>query len=499
MTRGMGSKRRNRLMSRLRGQRGVAMVTVMFVGASLSVVASAAAFMTIQELRSSTDDRKAATALSIAEAGVDRMIEHLRRGTLSWGQIRLAGCGTNPPITLSGTFGGSRNFTSTLTVYNPSAANPVDRIPTATNQAACAGRPLHPRFSQAFAISSTGSHPTATRVVRQEIFIKALNLPIGVYSEDLQAGGTANSISISMFVSGDVPRGRSKFEFSGTDPYYTLGDFWPALSSTTFVPAALHATGSINLNTGGGPQYEHKTSPATATINCTANGLNNGQSQFDQSGQGGAILSGPPCAGQSLARPPTSLFTATDLNRVISQKNLTEQDYLALKQSAQRTGLYCFIPTTGAASCTRQGNPWAFNPTSGNVQDGDIAPILSATKNFVAYFDYQDASKAMTSNEIKWKADVWPCDNDPNLNKSVLLIVRQGSLSLESGMEINGAILAADGAVRARGNMQVNGTIISKSFDNSGQSTFSMDACWINNMPGPFLDVTPGKWAEVDR
>jgi hypothetical protein len=487
------------LMDRLRDQTGVAMITVLFVGASLTAVGSVAAFLTIAELRSTTDDSRAATALSIAEAGVDRMIETLRRGGgITWGHIRLAGCGDNPPIVKEGSVGPGE-FRAELTVYDPDET-PDERIPSADNaQEACIGRPLHPRFEQTFIVSSVGTHPTATRVVRQEVRIKSLNLPIGIYAKEAQSGGTANALSISLFVEGDIPRGRGKWEFSGIDPYYTLADFWPGLDANTFAPAALHATGTVNLNTGGGPQYEHTVSPS-APLNCTANGIANGQSQFDESSGGGTIPAGPPCAGQTLPRPPDSFFSLADLNRVISVRNISEQDYLALKEEAQQKGLYCFIPTSGASSCTRLGGVWGFSPPGGNVQDSDVGPVLLENKVFVAYFEFQDTSEALDDNEIKWKSDdVWPCSDDPDLNKFALIVVRQGSVSLEAGMKVNGAILAADGEVRSRGGNIFNGTIIAKSFDNSGNSQFQMNPCWVNNLPGPFLDVTPGRWFEVDR
>ncbi|HEX2195353.1 MAG TPA: hypothetical protein VHJ76_00385, partial [Actinomycetota bacterium] len=77
---------------RLHGEKGIAMMTVLFVGAAMTVVTSVAAMATIRDFRAGTDDRKATEALSYAEAGIDRLIHHIRGGTVGWGQLKQAGC-----------------------------------------------------------------------------------------------------------------------------------------------------------------------------------------------------------------------------------------------------------------------------------------------------------------------------------------------------------------------------------------------------------------------
>ena len=56
------------------------MVTVILIGAALTSVTTIAAYSTIKDFQSGTDDRKAAEALSYAEAGVDRFVQYLRDG-----------------------------------------------------------------------------------------------------------------------------------------------------------------------------------------------------------------------------------------------------------------------------------------------------------------------------------------------------------------------------------------------------------------------------------
>jgi hypothetical protein len=467
-------------MSRFRDQRGVAMITVLFIGAALTIVSSTAAFVTIQELRSSTDDRKASAALSYAEAGVDRLLLEMRRGSFDWGDIRLAGCdATHPAVRIQGTIGNG-SFDSSLTVYNPNGATAADRLPPA----ACVGRSTSPKEEAFFAITSTGRHPAARRVVRQQLSIQPLGLPIGVFADRVDGNGTPVMLSISLVSPGNVV-GRDKIGFTGNDPWYKLGDFYPGLSTTTPIPAAVHAAGTV-FDKGSS---EHPPSP-----NCGANTRGtNGQSVWDGSGSGAPLSSGCPAWGPTF--PPTARFTSTDLNRVSPRPSLSEQDYMTLREAAKTSGLYC-TPSGGNFSCLRQGTATTI---TGTVQPGDMGGLVNVG-SFVAYFDFPSGGNPFSnSNTVKFKAAIGPCSDDPAANRGVVLIIRNGSLSMQSGAVVTGAIILPEGRFDSEGNFTTHGTIIAKEFWLRGGATFEMSECWIRNMPAPFLDVTTGRWNEVDR
>lgn len=478
-------------MMRWRDQRGVAMVTVLFVGAALTATASAATFVTIQEFRAGTDDRRAADALAVAEAGIDRFLNEIRTNRWTWGDIRQAGCVTteNPsgaPLTLSGDLGSSRTFTVNFTVF------PV---------ADCPNRTANPRIPVLFAAQSTGMRPAARRVIRQTIRIEPLNLPVGIYANIAGAAGNTTMNGISLIVDGTVT-GREFLAFKGADPYYFLSDFWPGLSSTTHIPAAVHATGHVYLkNQANENAQEHRPgNPLNCDANKTNKGGTAGQSSWDQSGDGAAIVPPASCAnwlGTPTGPPSTSLFTPTDLTRVTPKPELSDQDYITLRDAAKRSGLYCFFPTSGAAQCLRNGAAWSFG---GTVTQADIDAVTQA--DFVAYFEYEDTSKAgcelpCVANEVKWDASVNGCNPDPG--RSVVLIVRQGNLQVQANRYINGAILVPEGTFRTAGNVTVNGTIIADEFDVRGGASFTLNDCWVANMPGPFLSALSVKWSEIDR
>ena len=487
-------------MSRVRSQRnesGVAMVTVLLVGMVLTVVTSMAAFSTIREIKSGTADRQGAEALSYAEAGIDRFLRFIRVENVTWHELIRAGCEDPGGLVVPPGVVGSGSFEATLKVYEPNAPTEADKsVPAACNSRATA--PNDPT-GQHFIITSQGTKSDAQRVVEQVVKISPLGLPIGIYAQAVEAGGTPNMVGISMFTEGHIS-GREKLQFKGTDPYYYMSDFFDGVGGgrlmTEHVPAGAHALQGIYLKQNG-TTPEFPGLPSSPTKNCTANDKgvptgNPGQSIWDSDGSlaSGSISSG--CTGQT-GWPISSKFTPTIMDRIRPHR-LTEQDHQALRDAAKTTGIYCAIGAT--TSCTRNGQPMTGMPAT--WQDGDLAPLFAAgNNNFVAYFDFLTGSTL--TNQIKWHANVWGCnDTNPDLNKSVVIVTRRGGLEFQ-GAQVNGAFIM-DGELTYSGNPTLNGAIISQSgFRITGNANFSLDPCWVKNMPGPFLPTSPTTWAEVDR
>ena len=482
-----------------RDERGVAMVTVLFVGAVLTAVATAASFVVVTELQSGSSDRRGTQALSFAEAGIDRLALELRRGAITWGLIRESGC-KYPPYEIPNAQLGNGTYRAELSVYNPELA-PDQRTPPVpwsasndTSALACQGRSDDPRVPQYFAITSEGQRPTGRRVVRQVVTIAALNLPVGVYADRVDVNGTVGMLSISLISPGDII-GREKIGFTGLDPYYRLGDFYSGESMSVQIPAGAHAKGSIYYVAGGGKLREHPPNP-----NCTANTRGTaGQSVWDGSFDGSTLTAGCPTwpvpAGYPRSFPPTSKFTQSDLSRVAPTPTLAEEDFQTLKQAAKDRGLYCYIPNTGSATCQRPGTAGAVFDLSLPIQTSDLATL---PKNFVAYFEFQSGGDPF-SKQIKWKATAGACNSDPLVNSTVTIVVRNGGMSMENGASINGAVFAPEGRFDSSGNFRVNGTVIAKEFRIRGGATLSLDRCWVDNMPAAFLGIQRARWLEVDR
>ena len=490
-------------MTRLRNERGIAMTTVLFVGAALTAITSVASLSVIKEFGAGSDDRKAADALAYAEAGIDRSIQYIRGQT--WGVLKTAGCekpelsATSTPPLPSGTVGNG-TFTATMRVFNPAGTTTATRYADGNpSGVACSARPDSAKDPLYVVIKSEGSHPAAKRVVEQVVKIQSRGLPIGLFARSIDVGGTPNVYNVSM-VSETQITGREKLVFQGCDPYYTIEQFYPASPGLTttqcgdHVPSAAHAVSGIALKqNGSNPEF------GSSPINCTAN--NNpgatGDARYQSIWDGDGTASSGAFSGTCGTwgnGPGTSKFTDEDKVRVSPQPELTPEDYEMIKQRAKEVGIYCSIGAT--STCTRMGQSISA-PSVWN--DTDVAPLYTAgTNNILAYFEFTTGTAL--SNEIKWKAAAWPCNSvDPALTKSAVIVVKNGGMSVQNGAQINGALIM-DGDFKYNGSVEFLGSIISKSIINaSGGMTFSLNSCWVQNMPWLFSNATPTQWSEIDR
>ncbi|HEU4480268.1 MAG TPA: hypothetical protein VFS18_00155 [Actinomycetota bacterium] len=495
-------------MRKLHDERGIAMVTVLLVAAAMTAIASLAAFAAVEEFRSATDDRKASAAVSYAESGIDRFVQHIRSGTLTWGQLIRAGCEDPAMEVPDGVVGGEGSFEASLTVYNPYAATAAERLPIPPSGGACApgARPTTPADPGFFAISSTGSHPAAKRIVRQVVEIKALGLPVGLAAQTINVNGDHDLYNISMFAEGQIV-GRNKLKFTGDDPYYTLDDLWPGntwpagRSASDQAPAGVHSTAGIYLKPNASdPEFKPG---ASGRKNCEANkdaAQGNKQSLWDSDANGsGPITSG--CTGE-VGYPPDSSFTDADYARIASKRGsstLDPYDRSVLKEAARTYGLYCYIPLAGfgSATCYRMGVPVAGFTS-------DWSPVLAAGyKHFVAYFEFQSGG-VVSNNSIPLSTSVWDfgftngCNPDPALNQAGVIVVENGGAHIVGSPFINGALIL-DGNFEFAGEGRINGTVIANTIRMQGGSDISIDSCWVGNMPGPFLGATTVHWSEIDR
>lgn len=500
-------------LSALRNEKGVAMMTVILVAAALTAVATASSVMAIQGLRSSSEDWRGARAESYAEAGLERFLNELKLGTYGINQIISAGC-SSAPVPLPPGVIGNGTYSAELTAYNPSTTPQVPPSPwTAANatSAPCVGRSTSTKVPQMYAITSTGSTGSAPsptpgtsgvgrRVIRSVVTISGSGLPVGVYVKNVDANGSPDFNNISLFANGDIV-GREKMNFTGSDLYYTLGDVYPGQSTSIQVPAAAHATGAIYATTNTKKGVEHPPNP-----NCNANPRGTaGQSVYDGSVGGATLTTG--CANFAGATgvpagagsyPPTSKFTPADLNRITGRSTLpqlTAQEYAALKSTAQTSGIYCSMAAGGGSgTCTKAGATLTKNMSSAWTST-DTSPLT----NYVAYFDFPSGTNAL-GQDIKWNVAVGPCNSaNPSLNQSAVVVVRNGSITLRGGASMYGSVIAPEGYVDSAGNYTVFGSVIASQLRLRGTAAFKLDACSVANTPSTLINVSPGRWSEVDR
>lgn len=503
----------------LKDQRGVAMVTVLLVGAVLTVVSSTAAFITIEEFNSTNDDLKASRALAFAEAGLDRALLAMKQEQFGWGETVMAGCPGYPVIDSSYSADLANVLSGTLAngTYEVEVSRDQDQ-----NAVACPSDVPELDEEQIVNITSTGSHPDAVRTVRQTIAMKWRGLPIGLYAkEGVDASGTGDVTDVSLVTPGPID-GREKISFVGFDPFYDVGDFWPDddvaseptdttprylpghfTSASTLdlpAPAAAHAVGTITQTNG---TAEHPPQP-----NCTFNGNSGtrGQSVWDGSGSAPATPLTTGCtvnpnrwvnASYSPSRPPTANFQALDAARVAPTPTLELEDYEFLKGSAQDTGLYCSYLSGGNQPdfCTGAGS----TPTGQNIDDSDLPADQDRIVVYIEFPPGTDADHDSPQQTIEWTAqDFEPCVEGED-NRTVVLVVRNGSVALPTNATLMGAIIAPEGTVSAVGGHTTEGTVIARRIDLGGNGEFLLSECWLTEVGPTFLQIEALSWQEVDR
>jgi hypothetical protein len=479
-------------------ERGVAMVTVVLMGAAMAVMATTASVLAVRDLRSTTGSTNSVKALGYAEAGLQRFLRELKLGSFGLGSVLTAGCKT-PPVRLTDGVIGDGTYSAELTVFDASTTPPVPPpwTGTATTVGPCGTARFPPpnpaaREPWTYAVTATGRAGKSTRVIRAVVTISASGLPVGVFVNKVNANGNPSFGNISLFANSDV-YGREKMTFTGNDLQYTIGDVYGSTTpnASSPIPAAVHTIGLIFMKANGKNTRLHP-----PVVNCSAS-----QSLWDGSLMGGDIFPPLPANCPTGMYPPRSKFTTADLKNISGGRpnlpQLSETEYKGLKAAAQSTGLYCSIPLTGSATCT------VYNPATQTRIPYTLGTVTSnplPNTSYVAYFDYAPgADPFSTQRTINWNAAVSPCNDNPALNNSAVIVVRNGSLAFRSANTMYGNVVVPEGAVDVAGGYTVNGSVLANDLRLRGNGTFRLDACGQRNSPAAAMNVSGGRWSEVDR
>lgn len=507
----------------LRSERGVAMIIVLLVGASLTAVSSVATFAMIREFGASDDDRKSAQALAAAEAGVDRFLAYLKSGKVSYGLLNQAGCGDAPPLALPDGQVGGGTYSASITVYDSEVTGTAQFLP-----AACSSRPSRPVLGQDgagntwFVITSEGRFASATKVIRQTVSLQPIGLPVGIYGREIIVQSAQHDFITVSMVSETTIQNRSSLGFSGLDPWYVMRNVFPhptnpiednvtGANPTDPVPAAAHAALTIFLGNAKDPEFEDDTK------HCSANQDVPAQSIWDSDGSGGsgAITSGctgwpgySPVGGGAGVFPNSSKFTGDQLATFASPR-LTEEDYQTLKDAAKTSGVYCSYPGVGGSGVSTCIQAGTIADTTNYFTEVRELAVTGGQNNILGYVEYRtgDASANNLTRPVGAGGGlgtdiVYPCNDDPDLSKSLVTIVRGGGVNYSGagGDKINGAFVL-DGDWESKGDFTFNGSLIvqGKLHFQSSTQDYTLDDCWVKNSPLAFFRVATGAWSEIDR
>ena len=309
-----------------------------------------------------------------------------------------------------------------------------------------------PAYKQAvYRINSTGrsGQGPGQRIIQQTVTGTPVPIPIGVYANTITMNGTPQTFQESVF-SKDCIRGRNQMNFgSQPDAYFGI------------VPAA-HSTKWISTGNGS--------CDGSNNNNIHKNGVCNPAYAYDQDAQGGPVSS--PCA------PPgnTSLFTQADLDGY--GRGLTQSELERLRTQAKSQGNYW----TSATSWT--------------------APNPATSRSAVIFFDVGPNATVTIQNEL----DGWAWDGSCASTPRTLIVVVNNSSVGSGGLTINangslaGALFVQRGQLKFNGTITWTGTLFADSIQQwNGNATSQLTSCFLANLPGGMMDITPTRFREVDR
>ena len=449
-----------RFRGRFRDDAGIALITVMLVGAVLAGLGILVVTTTITDMRSANSDRTSLRTLDVAEAGVADAISYIRtKGVKQICSTCTTPYNVNNKMLLTYPRGTAKVWIEAVAPYQP----PQTRVG---------------RYSITSIGTTTGSaavgvgQTTGKRTVQEIVDVRPLSFPLGVYTaSQINLGGTINIEQESIF-SGSCVDSRYKLQYgpgpngSTLDPYYNI-------------PAGVHSTSYItDKNTTcnpGGPSAAD-----SQAIHQPANGgVCNTTYKADQDALGGPFP-GTSCATADAGYGDydtngSSFNQSTFVNTYgFLPRGLSDDDYANLKAKAIANGTY-FPAGTAVVWPTASTDP------------------SSPNYNPVVYIQNQDGK--IQNNDLAgyaWQSDPSCTQNHP----TIVIIVDHGNLNLSGNLA--GFLFVPDGAIQFTGGPHVVGTMFSKSLTWSGGSDISLNDCFATNTNGGILNVQKYSWREVD-
>lgn len=445
---------------RPQGDAGIALITVVLMGALLAGMGVAIASTTVKNLSSAGRDRVGASALGVAEAGVADAIGYIR---------------TKGVRQLCGTCSTAWNTTAPVTrVYaNGSAVVSISEVTPYSPPATRAGRYL---------IRSVGTTPQSLpgrRTVEQLVEVKPLAFPLGVYvNGHLDLNGQVKIQQESVLSSSCIDsRGKLRFQNgplgSNLDPYYQI----PAgAHSASYITATQQGScvSSVATEKQNDPGAIHSSSTCNTTY------------PYDQDATPlGGAFPGSGCAtatgGYGDYATKGSEFSAQTLvnDYGFKTRGLTSDEYATLKAKAIAGGTFF-----GA------GQSITWPTASTNVTAPGYSPVI--------YIEDQNVSITNQLNSYGWVSDL-PCTS---IHPNFVLVVERGNLSVGSSSAMTGYIFAPDGRVDYTGGAELTGTMFAKDMKLGGGGSapynIGLNECMASYTNGGILAVTKVRFREVD-
>lgn len=450
----------------LTGDAGAALVTVLLLLTALTAVTTTVAVVTTNDTISAGRDRQATGALATADAGVAAALEHIRNngvGGLTCMEADTTACAAHPAGWTNPTApkqvrvdGGSGACVGGSICYSVWIGTVTKHDPPAVTT----GR---------YRVHSTGfsgGGPGAKAVV-VDVAATPAKFPIGVFGYQLTGNG-GTLISHEMLFTQDCVSPRyagsgNGTRFEGVDPYW--GE-----------PASANSTSAVSTSNNCGSSGKlHQ-----GTADCP----NNAAMNYDRTADGGPISSSSACASYggvpiSPARTTTK-FTLQTLQDDYGYRpgGLSDAEYEALRVRAVSLGTY--------------------NASPASLPTKIAAAVAAGATHPVVYWDNGNvALKASDIPTLFSRAPGTACTSP----YSVVVVVRNGGIVYSSGTSDwrSLAVFVPEGDFRGNGGYNVLGTLFAQNLSLGGNETWRLDDCFVDNMPGPLMNLEALTFMEDDR
>lgn len=462
---------------------GAALITVILLLVALTGMAGTVALVSTNDWISAGRDRQGLSALATADAGVSQALTYIRGNGV--GALKCLES-EHDPLT------GACADPATVSWANPVTPQEVRLDGTAGGCAvgvACyevwisAVERYDPPLVKTgiYRVRSTGffgGGPGARSVV-VDVSVKPSEFPVGVFGQELEGNGGTQIYNVSLFTTDCVsPRqdgSGNGTRFQGIDPYW---DQPAAANSTDYI--------STSNNCGSNGRIHRTTTCATGSGNPPA-------LIYDRDSQGGPVGPSSPCYrtypradGSWYPDDDTTLFTFEDLEEYgFRPGGLSDAQYDALRTQAQALGTY--------------------NIAEADVEARINAAVAAGITNPVLYFEGRDVS--LRSTHIPTHIPATFSRLPERLGGvctapySVTVVVRYGDMAYQGGTSEwrSMAVFVPEGNFRGNGGYNVLGTLFALNISLGGNEHWELDDCWVDNMPGPLLDLTTLNFREDDR
>lgn len=461
---------------RVRRAKAMAMVMVLLLSSVITVIVVTALSVTVSNVEGARSAKDSSAALAAADAGISAAVSYLQsRG--------VEGLACSPNCT-NNRWGSRTNPASDTLLGSADQRFSVWIEPVA---------PYPANNPALYRVHSTGRSGAGVRVTEVDLSIKLerLPLPMTIFAEAINGGGSASVAKESIISTGCVTRRAQIDTIAGLDLAYGI-------------PVAVHSARSVTTANDSG--QSRSCTPGNRDVhrgvNCNTTYPN------DQSAYGGAYAAGSPCASLPTSYP--RFYAARDLDGngtidvngsyirdaaalrtlfSIPEEPFTPDQLETLKQVAKDQGQYY----TRARDLT-----------------STLAPSPATHPHSVMYFDLltTDPGGEVDLNLIRgWEQESQRVGTTGAcVPRSLLIIIEGGNAKLNANQSlVASTVLLSDppfGEVnKANGTADYIGSLFASTINLVGNVNFSLNDCFVNNL-SPYL-LTPAieelSYRELDR